>query len=113
MTKAYAIAYLRDIDFGAEIIEYLEKIDATLALYGGHFLTHASRLTPVEGEWTGDLVVIEFPSRVDAEHWYHSPGYQEILPLRTEHSNSIACVISGVPTGYRAADGLAKMLATG
>ena len=29
--KAYAICHLTEVDFGPEIIEYLEKIDATLA----------------------------------------------------------------------------------
>ena len=111
--KAYAIAYLRDVDFGDEIIEYLQKIDATLALYGGRFLSHAGRLTPVEGEWTGDLVIIEFPSREDAEHWYRSPAYQEILTLRTENTRSMACLLEGVPAGYQATDKLAALLLGG
>ena len=28
---AYAIAYLREVDFGEEIIDYLSRIDVTLA----------------------------------------------------------------------------------
>jgi uncharacterized protein (DUF1330 family) len=110
MTKAYAIAYLNDVDFGAEIIEYIEKIDATLAPYGGRFLVHGGKVTPAEGEWTGEVVLIEFPDAEAATEWYGSPAYQEILPLRTEHSRSMAALLPGVPEGYRAVDKLADLL---
>lgn len=110
MTKAYAIAYLNDVDFGEAIIEYIEKIDATLAPYGGRFIVHGGKLTPAEGEWTGDIVIIEFPDVAAAAAWYDSPAYQEILPLRTEHSSSIAALVEGVPDGYRAVDKIAQVL---
>jgi uncharacterized protein (DUF1330 family) len=110
MTKAYAIAYLNDVDFGAEIIEYIEKIDATLAPYGGRFLVHGGKVSPAEGEWTGEVVLIEFPDAEAATEWYGSPAYQEILPLRTEHSRSMAALLPGVPEGYRAVDKLADLL---
>ncbi|PWN02084.1 DUF1330 domain-containing protein [Nocardioides silvaticus] len=109
--KAYALAYLREVDLGPEIVEYIERIDETLAPYGGRFLVHGGRITPAEGEWDGDIVIIEFPSAAAAEEWYASPGYQAILPLRTEHSQSIAAVVEGVPEGYRAVDKLAVLLA--
>ncbi|KAA1419601.1 DUF1330 domain-containing protein [Nocardioides humilatus] len=110
-TKAYAIAYLREIDFGPEIAEYLERIDETLAPYGGHFLVHGGALTPAEGTWDGAVVVIEFPSTAAVEEWYDSPAYQAILPLRTEHSQSIAAMVEGVPEGYRAIEKVPEVLA--
>jgi uncharacterized protein (DUF1330 family) len=109
-TKAYAVAYLRDVDVNDEIIEYIERIDATLAGFGGHFLVHGGRLTPAEGEWTGDLIIIEFPSEQAAVDWYDSPAYQAILPLRTGNSRGMAALVRGVPTGYRAVDKLAELL---
>lgn len=108
---AYAIAYLRDGNVGADIVEYLEAIDATLDEFGGRFLVHGSRLTPLEGERPGDVVIIEFGSREAAEQWYASPGYQRILPLRTENSNGRAAIVDGVEPGYRAATAVAKLLA--
>ena len=110
-TPAYAIAYLRNVRFGDAIIDYLQRIDATLAEFGGRFIVHGGQLTPVEGEWDGDVVIIEFPSRQAAVEWYESPGYQVILPLRTENTESIATLVDGVPAGYQATDGLAKLLA--
>ncbi len=109
-TKGYAIAYLREVDLGPEIAEYIQRIDETLAPYGGRFLVHGGDLTAAEGTWDGAIVIIEFPSTDAVREWYESPGYQAILPLRTEHSQSIAAMVEGVPTGYRAVDKLAELL---
>jgi uncharacterized protein (DUF1330 family) len=109
-TPAYAIAYLKDVRFGEEIIDYLQRIDETLAPYGGRFLVHGGALTPAEGTWDGDIVVIAFPDLAAATQWYESPGYQEILPLRTTNSTSVAVIVEGVPAGYRAVDGLAHLI---
>ena len=111
-SKAYAIAYLRDVDFGDAIIEYLQRIDATLAPYDGHFIVHGGNLEVAEGDWSGDIVIIEFPSKAAAREWYESPAYQAILPLRAEHSLSLTGLLEGVPDGYQATDGLAAMLAS-
>lgn len=113
MTKAYAIAYLRDVDVNEQIVSYIERIDETLAPYGGHFLVHGGELTPAEGTWDGDVIIIEFPDRTAAQEWYSSPAYQAILPLRTENSNGIAALVQGVPDGYRAIDKLNALLPAG
>lgn len=110
-TKGYAIAHLRDVDFGDAIIEYLQRIDATLAPYGGRFIVHGGDLEVVEGEWGGDLVIVEFPSTTAAREWYESPAYQEILHLRTEHSTSVTALLTGVEPGHQATDKLATLLA--
>ena len=108
---AYAIAYLCEVRFGDEIVEYLQRIDETLAPYGGRFLVHGGAITPAEGTWDGDIVVVAFPDLGSATAWYESAAYQAIVSLRTENSISIAAIVEGVPTGYRAVDGLADMLA--
>jgi uncharacterized protein (DUF1330 family) len=100
---AYALAHLRSIQMGPEIAEYLKKIDATLPPFGGRFIVHGAQVEVVEGEWPGHLVIIEFPDREHARDWYESPAYQEILPLRTEHSDSVTLIVDGVGPDYRAA----------
>jgi uncharacterized protein (DUF1330 family) len=105
--KAYGVARLRNVDVGPAIVEYLEKIDATLAPYGGKFIIHGGRPTRLEGEWRGDLVVIEFPSRQAVVDWYESPAYQAILALRTENSDSDVIIIDGVDEHHKATDVLA------
>ncbi len=100
----FAVAYLRDVELESPAIaEYLGRIDATLAAHHGEFLVHGATPDAVEGEWPGSIVIIRFPSVDQAHAWYRSPGYQAILPLRTEHSHSIAAMLEGVPADYTAA----------
>ncbi|CCW10753.1 MULTISPECIES: DUF1330 domain-containing protein [Rhodococcus] len=106
---AYAIAHLRSVDFGPEIVRYLEEIDDTFTPYGGRFVVHGAEPEVHEGPWPGHVVVVEFPDLEQARAWYRSPAYQAILPLRTEHSDSSAILVDGVPPGYRASDYLAKV----
>lgn len=107
--SAYAIAHLQDVRLGQEIATYLQTIDATLAPFEGRFLVHGAMPEVMEGPWPGDLVIVAFPDIDKARAWYASPGYREILPLRTENSRSVAMIVEGVPEGYRATDVLAKL----
>ena len=55
----------------------------TLAPFSGKFLVRGGQSTVIEGEWPFErTVILEFPSRADAEGWYSSPAHQEILLLR-------------------------------
>ncbi len=94
--KAYAIAHLRTPNAHPEVLEYLERIQATLDPFEGRFLVHGPQVEVIEGEWPGSLVVIEFPSADLARRWYESPAYQEILPLRTNHIEGSAILVEGV-----------------
>jgi uncharacterized protein (DUF1330 family) len=95
--------------WGPEIVAYLQKIDETLAPFGGRFLIHGGPAEQLEGTWTGDLIVVEFPDKDSARAWYASPAYQDILPLRTEHSKGDVILVEGVPHDHRATDILADM----
>ena len=101
---AYAIAHMRRVAMGPAIVEYLERIDATLAPYGGRFIVHGGDFEEVEGSWPGATIVIEFPDRGQASAWYRSPAYREIAPLRTDNSDSDIILIGGVDAGHRATD---------
>ena len=99
-----AIARLEDVRMGPEIVTYLKKIDATLPPFGGRFQVHGGSYERVEGEWTGDLVVVSFPDRAAALAWYASAAYQEILPLRTRNARCDVILVDTVEEDYRAAD---------
>jgi uncharacterized protein (DUF1330 family) len=103
-TSAYGIALLQHVEVGPPIVEYLERIDATLAPYGGRFLVHGARPRVLEGADPGAVVVLRFPDRASAEEWYASAAYQEILPLRTENTSSTVFIIDGVGADHRATD---------
>jgi uncharacterized protein (DUF1330 family) len=101
---SYAVALLRDVRIGPDIVEYLDRIDLTLAPFDGHFIVHGGLPEMLEGTDPGTLIVIEFPDRAHAEGWYESAAYQAILPLRTRNSDSTAFLIDGVGRDHRATD---------
>lgn len=76
---------------GPAIVEYLQRIDATLEPFGGRFIVEVW-----EGAWPGHLIIIEFPDRERARSWYESSANQEILPLRTNNSEVDVVVAEGV-----------------
>ena len=47
--RAYAVAVIRETRFGPEIMEYLQRIDGTLAPFSGTFRVHGGPYEPVEG----------------------------------------------------------------
>jgi len=104
---AYAIAHLRQVDFGPAIVEYLQRIDATLEPFGGRFVVHGATVEVLEGRWPGDIVVIAFADLATARAWYASPAYQAILALRTDHSQGDVILVPGCDADHRGADLLA------
>lgn len=106
---AYALAHLYDPRPHPEVIEYIERIQATLEPYGGRFLVHGPTVEVAEGDWPGTIVIIEFPGLDAARDWYASPAYQEILPLRTRNIDGAAIVFAGVGPDYDPAGKAAEM----
>jgi uncharacterized protein (DUF1330 family) len=49
------------VDVNAEIVEYLRRIDGTLAPFGGKFIVHGGRQLVAEGPTDAVAIVIEFP----------------------------------------------------
>lgn len=101
---AYAVGILNEVRMGPAIVEYLERIDATLRPHGGRFVVHGSGNEMLEGADPGTVVVIEFPDRGHAAAWYASPAYRAILPLRVDNSASVVFLVDGVDADHRATD---------
>ena len=101
---AYGAGILTEVKVGPEIVEYLERIDATLAPYGGRFIVHGGEPEMLEGESPGTLIVIEFPDVARARGWYDSSEYRAILLLRSKNSSSTIFIIDGVGPDHRATD---------
>ena len=102
--SAFAVGHLTRVDMGPAIVAYLEGIDATLKPFGGRFRVHGDRVELLEGDFKGDLIVIEFPDMQTARDWYASPAYQAILPLRTGHASGAIFLVAGVPDEHLATD---------
>ncbi len=101
---AYAVAMVRETRFGPEIKEYLQRIDETLAPFSGKYRVHGGPYQPLEGSWSGDLVVIEFPSMEMAKSWYESAAYKAIRPFRINNTEGDVLLVQGVSDGHKGAD---------
>lgn len=97
---AYALAHLRTPTINQDVLEYIDRVQATLDPYGGRFLVHGGEVEVVEGDWPGSIAIIAFPDLAAARAWYASPAYREILPKRTDHIASDSILVDGVPDGY-------------
>jgi uncharacterized protein (DUF1330 family) len=104
---AYAVGHLRNVRMGPAIVEYLQRIDGTLAPFGGRFIIHGDRPDVKEGNWAGDLIVIAFPDRASADAWYASPAYDAVKRLRSDNSDGEIFLIDGVDADHKATDVLA------
>jgi uncharacterized protein (DUF1330 family) len=99
---AYALAHLRTPQINDDVLEYIERIQATLDPFGGRFLVHGAQVEVKEGPWPGTVVIVEFPDAERARAWYDSPAYQAILPLRTNNIEGEAIIVDGVAPDYDA-----------
>jgi pimeloyl-ACP methyl ester carboxylesterase/uncharacterized protein (DUF1330 family) len=102
--SAYVIANLTQTHPGADATAYLERIDEVVAAHGGRFVVHGGPPEVLEGTWSGDTVVLEFPDVARAREWYASPEYQAIKPLRTARFDGPVVLVDGVPPGHRSTD---------
>lgn len=101
---AYAVAHMRQAGMGPQLVEYLQRIDATLAPFSGRFLVHGGDIEVIENTWPGHLIIIEFPDRQHVCGWYNSAAYQAILSLRTDNSEADVIFVDGVEHPHMATD---------
>ena len=75
---------------------YRDLATASVARHGGRFLARGGTITPLEGDWQPQrLVIIEFPSVEAARAFYHSDDYQQALQVRLANSVGKALIIDG------------------
>lgn len=63
--------------------QYTSRTPPIVKKYGGKFLTRGEEITCVEGQdYSGRMVILEFPSKADVEAWFADPDYQEAMTFR-------------------------------
>ncbi len=77
-------------------VEYVQKVPASLAVYGGEFIARGGATEHLEGEWEGRIVILRFDSMERATAWYHSPEYAEAKALRHRYSTGRMVAVEGV-----------------
>ena len=77
--------------------EYRKQVPATIASYGGRYLTRAGATEVLEGNWTSKrLVILEFSDMARLKAWYDSPEYRPLREIRERTAKSIVLAIEGV-----------------
>jgi uncharacterized protein (DUF1330 family) len=92
---AYIIANVEVTD-PAGFEEYKKQAPATVASYGGRYLTRGGRTEVIEGDWVPNrVVIIEFPNMAQLKAWHDSPEYQLLLQIRRRTTKSSLFAIEG------------------
>ena len=77
--------------------EYTTTVPATIAQYGGKFLTRGGAVEVLEGEWPQRRrVIIQFDSMAAAKRWWDSPEYAKPRAMRRANSNGRLLLLDGV-----------------
>jgi uncharacterized protein (DUF1330 family) len=74
---------------------YQDQVPATLALFGGQYVSRGTPEAIIGEAPSPRVVVLEFPSRENALAWFHSPEFQRILAIRNEASTSRVYFLEG------------------
>ncbi|MEY9859832.1 uncharacterized protein (DUF1330 family) [Catenulispora sp. GAS73] len=106
---AYALANVRSVELCPDIVEYLERIQGTMDPFGGRFVFHGGEKEVVEGAWSQDLILIEFPDTESVRGWWTSPEYQAIKHLRTDHMAADIVLFDTLPRDYQVGETAAKL----
>ena len=76
---------------------YRKAVPATIAAYGGRYVTRGGPTEVLEGDWKPKRVVmLEFESVARLKAWYDSPEYRPLLELRKKTATSDVVILEGI-----------------
>jgi uncharacterized protein (DUF1330 family) len=104
---AYILTFPQDLsgyaaDDPTELEPYADRIEQTMAAYGGRYLRLRKHpMEVLEGDWESPLGmgIVEFPSMEQARAWYHSPEYAPLLAWRKTRGRFNLLLVDGMPEG--------------
>ena len=76
---------------------YSAAVESTFAPYGGRYAARGGKVVSLEGEPSKRVIMIVFPSLEQAQAWYDSPRYREIMPIRHLAAKSRVFIMEGFP----------------
>lgn len=93
---AYVIAEI-EITHPEGYKAYTAAVPATIAQYGGRFLSRGGAFEVLEGDWPQRRrVLIEFDSMEAAKRWWDSPEYAGPKAMRRANSRGRLILLDGV-----------------
>jgi len=79
---------------------YAGQLVATMTQHGGKVLVADDAPRVLEGEWSGNRVVmLQFPDRDAFRTWAGSPEYQAIVGDRHASSDAVITLVRSLPDG--------------
>lgn len=92
--KAYMLAFVRVNDLETFNREYIEKAVPIVQRHGGETVAVDENPIAIEGTVPGGrVVIVEFPTKQDAENFYNDPEYQPIKKWRQQCSESDSVIM--------------------
>ncbi len=93
---AYVIGEIEVTD-PATFEDYRKRVPSTIEQYGGRYLARGGNVEELEGGWSPKrMVVVEFPTMVQALKWYRSPEYAPLIKLRQKSANCRLILVQGL-----------------
>lgn len=81
--------------------EYITQIPSFIKKHLGRYIVQGVEATVIENEWKPErVVVIEFPSRENAEAFLSDPGAKELFKLRHKATTSKMILVDGCLQNY-------------
>lgn len=92
--KAYMLAFVRVTDLDVFNQEYIAKAVPIVERHGGVTVAVDENPTTIEGTLpNGRVVIVEFPTKQDAENFYNDPEYLPIKKWRQKSSESDSIIL--------------------
>ena len=94
--KVYLIVHIEVTN--PELMEkYRELVPKIVAKYQGKYLVRGGDSEILEGDYFKHrIVLLEFPSRQQANNFYHSEDYAPVKMLRIEAGNNSIVLVEGI-----------------
>jgi uncharacterized protein (DUF1330 family) len=93
--KAYLVLDLAIHDLPG-FLPYIQAIPAFIAKHGGRYIVQGVEPTVMEGDWRPErVVVLEFPSRDNAEAFLTDPACQDLFRIRHATTTSRLVLVEG------------------
>ncbi len=95
--KAYFLFENLELLHAGHMEEYRNNVLPMVQAYGGKYIVVGGNPKMIEGHWNPTyLVLIEFPSREQAEAWYHAEEYAPLKELRLSALKANGLLLEGL-----------------
>ncbi|HVY87732.1 MAG TPA: DUF1330 domain-containing protein [Hyphomonadaceae bacterium] len=89
--KAYLVLDFSVTDL-AGFMPYVRRIPEHIARHGGRYIVQGAAPTTMEGDWTpARMVILEFPSRENAQGFLSDPTIQDLFKVR--HTTTVSKLV--------------------